>query len=94
MSDKDEILRDIQALPRGGQRRVCDALAKEEASRKFREMPPEKQQVLYDSMAKLFSKLEADWRAKPENAGKQVRYGELWDDFLKRKDNGDGGAEG
>lgn len=84
MSDKDEILRDIQALPTDGQQRVCDALAEENVKRKFREMPPEKQQVLYDSMVNLFAQLEADWRAKPENAGKTMKYSELWEEHVKR----------
>ena len=88
MDDKQEILRDLKALPEGGQRRVCDALAKEEASRKFREMPPEKQQTLYDSTVKLFAQLEADWKAKPENAGKTMKYSELWEEHLKKTKEG------
>ena len=88
MDDEQEILRDIKALPRDGQQRVCDALAKEEASRKFREMPPEKQQTLYDSTVKLFAQLEADWKAKPENAGKTMKYSELWEEHLKKTKEG------
>ena len=84
MSDQDETLRDFKALPTDGQQRVCDALAKEKASRKFREMPPEKQQVLYDSMVNLFAQLESDWKAKPENAGKTMKYSELWEEHVKR----------
>lgn len=88
MDDEQEILRDIKALPRDGQQRVCDALAKEEASRKFREMPPEKQQSLYDSMVNLFAQLEADWKVKPENAGKVMKYSQLWEEHVKKMEGG------
>ena len=90
MSDEQEIVREFQRLPEGGQRRVCDALAKEEASRKFREMPPDKQQALYDSTVKLFAQLEADWKAKPENAGKTLKYSELWEEHVRKMKKGEG----
>ena len=88
MSDKDEILRDFKALPKDGQQRVCDALAEENVKRKYREMPPEKQQTLYDATVKLFAQLEADWKAKPENAGKPVKYTELWEGHVKEMREG------
>ena len=88
MDDKQEILRDFKALPKDGQQRVCDALAEENVKRKFREMPPEKQQTLYDSTVKLFAQLEADWKAKPENAGKTMKYSELWEEHLKKTKEG------
>lgn len=95
MSDKEEIIREFQDLPDDGQRRVCDALAEEDARRKFREMPPEKQQALYDSMAKLFTQLEADWKSKPDNAGKTVKYRELWEEYIKKtEDHGEVGSPG
>ena len=88
MSDKDEILRDFKALPTDGKQRVRNALAEENVKRKFREMPPEKQQTLYDSTVKLFAQLEADWKAKPENAGKTMKYSELWEEHLKKTKEG------
>lgn len=56
----------------------------EDLKKQFLDLPPDKQQRLHDAMAKLFAKLEADWKAKPENAGKPLKYKELWEDHLKR----------
>lgn len=88
MNDEQEIIREIQDLPKDGKKRVCDALAEENVKRKFREMPPEKQQTLYDSTVKLFAQLEADWKAKPKNAGKTMKYSELWEEHLKKTKEG------
>ena len=55
---------------------------------RFRDMPEDKRQRLYDSMAKLFAKLEADWKSKPENAGKPISYNQLWEDHLKTMESG------
>lgn len=60
----------------------------------FLDMPLDKQERIHDMLANLFAKLEADWKARPENAGKQVKYRELWEDFLKKKGESiDGGHE-
>ena len=84
MDDGQDIIQEIQNMSKDGQQRVCDALAEENVKKKFREMSPEKQQVLYDSMVNLFAQLEADWKAKPENAGKTMKYSELWEEHVKR----------
>ncbi len=60
-------------------------MSDKDLKKKFLDLPPEKQQRLHDAMAKLFAQLEADWKAKPENAGKPVKYKELWEDFLKQQ---------
>ena len=57
--------------------------------RRFLELPKEKQQRLHDQMSKLFARLEADWKSKPENAGKAVPYRRLWDDFSSQKKEGE-----
>ena len=63
-------------------------MSDEDLKKKFLDMPPEKQQRLYDAMAKVFSKLEADWKAKPENAGKPIKYTKLWEEHLKKTNEG------
>ena len=40
----------------------------EDLKRRFLELPPEKQQRIYDQLAKLFARLESDWKSQPENA--------------------------
>jgi hypothetical protein len=71
---------------------ILATMDKDEAVKRFRDMPQEKQQRLYDSMARLFSKLEADWKAKPENACKTIKYTELWEDHIKKMKESGGGA--
>ena len=66
----------------------------EDLKKRFLALPPDKQERIHDSLAKLFAKLEADWKAKPENAGKQVKYNEIWGNFLKKGGSGDAGAKG
>ena len=69
-------------------------MSDEDLKNMFLDMPPDKQERIHDMLANLFAKLEADWKAKPENAGKQVKYRELWEDFLKKKGESiDGGHE-
>ena len=43
-------------------------MSDDDAKRRFLELPEDKQQRIYDQFAKLFARLEADWKAKPENA--------------------------
>ena len=64
-------------------------MSDEYLKKKFLDLPPEKKQRLHAAMAKLFAKLEADWKAKPENEGKPVKYKELWEDHLKKIGKGD-----
>ena len=89
---EQDLLLQFQSLPEDGQRRVCDALAMEEAGRKFQAMPPEKQEAIHDSLARLFAQLEADWRAKPANAGKTMKYSELWEEHVRNLKPREGGA--
>lgn len=63
----------------------------EDLKKQFLKLPPDKQERIHDTLAKLFAKLESDWKAKPENAGKPVKFKELWEDFLKNKGGGDAG---
>ena len=56
----------------------------EQLKQRFREMPIEKQRRLYDSLAKVFSKLQTDWESKPENANKTPKYADLWRGHIKR----------
>lgn len=65
--------------------------ARQRVIRKFMALPEDKQQKLCDSMGTLMAKLKTEWEAKPENAGKTVKYMDLWQDFLKKKNNGDTG---
>ena len=58
---------------------------------KFLRLPEDKQQKLCDAMGELFTKLRADWEAKPENAGKTVTYAELWEAYAKKIKAGDKG---
>lgn len=51
---------------------------------RFLDMPIEKQQRLYDSLVKVFSKLQSDWQSKPENANKTPIYADLWREHIKR----------
>ena len=53
-------------------------------------LPKEKQQRLCDAMGELLEGLKADWKAKPENAGKTVTYTELWDDYQRQSQCGCG----
>ena len=69
-------------------------MSDEDAKRRFFELPEEKQQRIYDQFAKLFARLEADWKAKPENSGKAVPYRKLWDDFSTQKKEGEQGGAG
>ena len=47
-------------------------MSEQDIKQRFRDMPEDKQQRLYDAMAKLFAKLESDWKSKPENVGKPI----------------------
>ena len=67
---------------------------KEILKRQFLNMPEDKQQQLHDQMTKLFARLEADWKSKPENAGKPIPYRKLWDDFSRQKKDGEQGGPG
>ena len=62
--------------------------ARQRVIRKFMALPEDKQQKLCDSLGALMAQLKAEWEAKPENAGKTVSYKDLWQDFLKKKNNG------
>ena len=62
-------------------------MSEQDIKQRFRDMPEDKQQRLYDSMAKLFAKLEADWKSKPENAGKPISYKQLWEDHIKKNES-------
>ena len=57
--------------------------ARQRVIRKFMALPEDKQQKLSDAMGELMAKLKADWEAKPANAGKKVKYTELWDEHAK-----------
>ena len=67
---------------------------KEMLKRRFLNMPEDKKQRLHDQMTKLFARLEADWKSKPENAGKTVPYKKLWDDFNSQKNEGEQSVPG
>ena len=69
-------------------------MSEDDLKRRFLEMPAETQQRLYDQMTKLYARLEADWKSKPENAGKPVPYRKLWDDFSSQKKEGEQGGAG
>ena len=66
----------------------------EDLKRRFLVLPPEKQQRIYDQLAKLFARLESDWKSQPENAGKSVPYKKLWNDFNSQKNQGEQGGPG
>ena len=51
----------------------------------FLDLPKEKQVRLHGIMVDLFTKLEAEWRANPENQGKPLSYVNLWEEFLARQ---------
>ena len=59
--------------------------------RKFMALPEDKQQKLCDAMGELMAKLKVEWEAKPENAGKTVKYAELWENSLTQSSIGDRG---
>ncbi|NLB65528.1 MAG: hypothetical protein GX803_03545 [Lentisphaerae bacterium] len=61
---------------------------------RFLNMSKEKQRRIYDRFAELFARLEADWKAKPENAGKAVPYKKLWDDFSSQRKEAEQGVDG
>jgi hypothetical protein len=64
----------------------------DETKRQFLNMSADKQRRLCDEMTKLFIRLEADWKSKPENSGKTVSYTELWKDYeAKMKSDRAGG---
>lgn len=64
-------------------------MSEEDVKRRFLELSEDKQQRIYDQFAKLFARLESEWKAKPENAGKAVPYRKLWDDFSSQKNEGE-----
>lgn len=55
--------------------------ALKKVKQKFSAMSKEQQQKLCDIMGKLLIDLKTDWKSRPENAGKNVTYSELWRDF-------------
>ena len=69
-------------------------MSDDDVKRRFLELPEDKQQRIYDKLAQLFARLEADWKSKPENAGKTVPYRKLWDDFSSQKREGEQGGAG
>ena len=85
---EQEALEALKALPEEGQKRVCKQLEQEElqeTSRQFAALPKEKQEGIHASLTDLFTQLEAEWRAKPDNAGKTFSYRALWDEFMGGK---------
>lgn len=51
----------------------------------FRDMPDEKKRRLHAMMTELFPKLEAEWRANPDNQGKPFSYVIMWEEFIARQ---------
>ena len=86
MDPEQEALKTFKAIPKESQKHVCKRLEQEElkeASRKFAALPREKQESIHASLTDLFTQLEAEWRANPENQGKPFSYRALWDEFTK-----------
>jgi hypothetical protein len=65
--------------------------ARQRVIRKFLALPEDKQQKLCDAMGAMMAKLKTEWEAKPKNAGKTVKYMDLWQEFLMKKNSGDTG---
>ena len=85
---EQEALGAFKALPEEGQKRVCKQLEQEElqeTSRQFAALPKEKREGIHASLTDLFTQLEAEWRANPDNAGKPFSYRALWDEFMGGK---------
>jgi hypothetical protein len=59
---------------------------REKIIQKFRDMPPDRQQRLFDELEKVFSKLQTDWESKPGNAGKTPNYTALWNKYINDKE--------
>lgn len=53
---------------------------KRKTKRQFAALPKEEQEGIH---ASLFTQLEAEWRANPDNEGKPFSYRALWADFTK-----------
>ena len=51
-------------------------------AKKFLTLPPEKQQKIHAMMTDLFQKLEKEWKADPNNAGKHFSYSKMWDEYV------------
>ena len=88
LDPEQEALEMFKNLPEEGQKRVCERLEQEElqeTSRQFAALPKEKQESIHASLTDLFTQLEAEWRAKPDNAEKPFSYRALWDEFMGGK---------
>ena len=48
----------------------------------FLDLPKKQQQLLANSFKKLFTVLKIYWESRPENVGKTITYGELWEDYM------------
>lgn len=86
MDPKQEAIELFKDLPRESQERVCKQLEQEEleeTSRQFAALPKEEQEGIHASLTDLFTQLEAEWRANPDNAGKPFSYRALWAEFTK-----------
>ena len=86
MGPEQEDLEQFKALPEESQKRVCERLEQEdleETSRQFAALPKEEQEGIHASLTDLFTQLEAEWRANPDNAGKPFSYRALWAEFTK-----------
>ena len=94
MDHEQEAIELFKALPEESQKRVCERLEQEEleeTSRQFAALPKEEQDGIHDSLTDLFTHLEAEWRANPDNAGKPFSYRALWDEFAEKMKTGDKG---
>ncbi len=88
MDPEEEALDLFKNLPRDSQEKVCKRLEQEElveTSRQFAELPEEQQESIHAGLTDLFTQLEAEWRANPDNAGKPFSYRALWAEFVARQ---------
>ena len=87
MDPEQEAIELFKALPEESQKRVCERLEQEEleeTSRQFAALTKEEQEDIHASLTDLFTHLEAEWRANPDNAGKPFSYRALWAELTKR----------